>query len=438
MPSSELLSLGNEPPLVRTPPPGPQSRHWLEQASATSAPMGPPRSYDHGLVYEVARGVNVLDPDGNRYVDLAAGFGALLLGHSHPQIVSTVRQQSERLMMALGDLYPSTLRLKFEAQLIRFLGLDGWKVMLGQSGSDAITAATKTAVLVTKRPGVVAFTGAYHGLGHAPLALCGLREGYRVPFAQQLSQYVKFLPYPNDDGLANESLERLNHALEGGQVGAVVIEPILGRGGCIVPPPGFLAALAKRTRAAGALLIADEIWTGLGRAGFVTYCQSQGVLPDLICLGKGLGGGLPISACLGSRAVMQFWQTKPEVVHTATFSGTPLACAAASSTLMLLEDEKLVTRSLEQGQRWMDLIRDACGGLSVVADVRGSGFMIGVDFHVPGLATTVMFRLLERGYIVSTGGGERDVLVLTPPLIIDEAHLEPFVIALREVLEQLS
>ena len=189
--SDECL-LGNEPPLLRCRPPGPNCRHWLEQASSTGAPMGPPRRFDCGLVYEAARGINVVDADGNRYVDLVAGFGAMLLGHSHPRVVKTIQEQSERLLMALGDLYPSTARLKFERSLLQFLGLDGWKTLLGQSGSDAITAALKTAALATGRPGVIAFTGAYHGLGHAPLALCGLREGYRKPFAEQLNAWVEF------------------------------------------------------------------------------------------------------------------------------------------------------------------------------------------------------------------------------------------------------
>jgi 4-aminobutyrate aminotransferase/(S)-3-amino-2-methylpropionate transaminase len=401
--------------------------------------MGPPRSLELGLVYEKASGINVLDADGNRYVDLAAGFGALLLGHSHPQIVTTIREQSERLLMALGDLYPSTARLAFEHRLLRFLGLDAHQVLLGQSGSDAITAALKTAVLATGRSAVVAFTGAYHGLGHAPLALCGLREGYRRPFAEQLNPSVEFLPYPSNSALASEVLAQIEVILRTEQVGAVVIEPVLGRGGCIVPPPGFLAELARLTRISGALFVADEIWTGLGRSGSVTYCQALGITPDLICLGKGLGGGLPLSACVGSNAVMKHWQQKPEVVHTATFSGAALAAATAITTLDVLESEGLAKRALDRGAQWIECIRSACSGLSVVADVRGRGFMIGVDFSgKAGMASTVMFRLLERGYIVSTGGGVRDVLVLTPPLGIEDEHLDPFVRALYEVLEPLT
>jgi 4-aminobutyrate aminotransferase/(S)-3-amino-2-methylpropionate transaminase len=401
--------------------------------------MGFPRRLDVGLVYESACGVNVVDADGNRYVDLAAGFGALLLGHSHPRIVASIRAQSEQLLMALGDLYPSTARLELEGRLLQFFGLKDHQVIWGQSGSDAITAALKTAVLATGRSSVVAFSGAYHGLGHAPLSLCGLREGYRKPFYEQLNPSVDFLPYPTNESVSHDVLSKLDDLLANKTIGAVVIEPILGRGGCVVPPEGFLSALARMTNAGGALFIADEIWTGLGRAGSVGYCQSLGITPDIICIGKGLGGGIPISACMGRTSMMKNWQRKPEVVHTATFSGAAFAAATAMTTLEVLESERIPERALSEGEKWLQSIREACLGLSVVADVRGRGFMIGIDFAGrAGMASTVMFELLSRGYIVSTGGGERDVLVLTPPLVIDEKHREPFVRALREILEQHS
>jgi len=431
--------LGNEPPLLRVTPPGQKAQSSLASAIATSAPMGPPRLPNLGMVYAKATGVNVLDEDGNRYVDLGAGFGAMLLGHSHPRIVATVRQQADTLLMALGDLYPSSVRLKLERLLLATLKCDGWQVLLGQSGSDAITAALKSAVLATGKPGVLAFSGAYHGLGHAPLALCGLREGYRTVFQGQLNAHVQFLPYPMGEAGSPFVLEQAKDCLKKGGIGAIVIEPILGRGGCVLPPTGFLAELLALTREASALLIADEIWTGLGRSGHLSYCQEKGVIPDIICLGKGLGGGIPISACLGKPEVMRHWRREPEVVHTATFAGAPLASAAAVTTLQVLLSDDLPNRALREGARWMDTISAACDGLPAVVDVRGSGFMIGIDFGGRvGFASTVMFKLLERGYIVTTGGGERDVLVLTPPLNIDDRHRIPFANTLREVLETLS
>src|SRR6185295_2973320 len=166
------------------------------------------------------------------------------------------------------------------------------------SGADAVTAALKTALLFTGKPGVIAFEASYHGLSYAPLAASGLRASYRKPFAAQLNPHVCFVPYPRDVSDAELVLERVRFELVQSNVGAVLIEPLLGRGGCVVPPADFLPELGQLARAAGALTIADEIWTGLGRAGKLLFSLSDGFVPDLVCLGKGLGGGLPVSACL--------------------------------------------------------------------------------------------------------------------------------------------
>lgn len=436
---SDRLHDGNQDPAMVTVPPGPSSRDWLARATRTAVPMGPPRSVDSGIVYDRALGVNVLDVDGNRYVDLAAGFGAMLLGHSHPQICSAIEHQSQTLLQALGDVYPSQVRIELEQRLLECCGIDDGAVMLGQSGSDAVTAALKTSVLATGKSSVVGFTGAYHGLGHAPLAVCGLRDSYRMPFADQLNPHVSFAPYPADAASSALCLEVVRERLRKGDVGAVMIEPILGRGGCIVPPHGVLAELSHLAHAAGALVVADEIWTGLGRAGSWLIAPEVGLLPDLICLGKGLGGGVPISACLGRRSVMNAWQRESEVVHTATFSGAALAARAALSTLEILANKGFMLERNHAGCLWRDSIKEACFGLPGVVDVRGRGFMIGIDLGTrPGIAVVAMRRMLERGYIVSTGGGSRDVVILTPPIVIDDRHREPCVAALTEVLAGLA
>ena len=173
------------PPSIHTAPPGPTSRSWLVRHAHVAAPMGPapqpgPPS---GIVYATGRGANVTDVDGNRYVDLAGGFGALLLGHLHPTVQRVMGLQSERLLQALGDLYPADAKIALLERLTRLYPEPGAKGILGQSGSDALSAALKTAKLATGRSGVLAFTGAYHGLGYGPLAACGLRESYRAPFA---------------------------------------------------------------------------------------------------------------------------------------------------------------------------------------------------------------------------------------------------------------
>jgi 4-aminobutyrate aminotransferase/(S)-3-amino-2-methylpropionate transaminase len=437
-------------PLLGCVPPGPESRSWLVRAARAGAPMGPQavaaiargvqsEAPSGTVVFATAKGSSIVDVDKNRYVDLAAGFGALLLGHGHPSVLRAVTLESERLLLALGDVHPSDAKIALTERLAALHPEKKARVIVGQSGADAVTAALKTAVLATGRPGVVAFRGAYHGLSYAPLAACGLRESYRAPFSEQLNPRVTFVEYPGDEAAAARSLEQARASLRAGDVGAVLVEPILGRGGVVVPPAGFLEALALLAREAGALLVADEIWTGLGRSGALLRSVAAGVAPDIVCLGKGLGGGLPISACIGTDAVMQSWRREPEVVHTSTFAGAPLACAAAIATLDTLSRERLVPRSAELGARLTGAIAAALEGVRGVTAVRGAGFMVGIDLGArPGAATRAQRRLLEAGYVVSSGGGGREVVVLTPALTIAEAQLDGFVERVRGALEGLD
>ncbi|MBN2191888.1 MAG: aspartate aminotransferase family protein [Polyangiaceae bacterium] len=428
------VSAGNEPPLVRVRAPGPEARAWLARAAAVGAPMGPRRSSDANdgtIVYRDGLGSNVFDVDGNRYVDLCGGFGAQLLGHCHPAITSVVTSQSRRLLQALGDVHPAVEKVLLAERLAALFPEPGAQVILGQSGADAVTAALKTAVLCTGRAGVIAFQGAYHGLSYAPLSVCGLRESYRAPFEAHLSRDVTFAAYPADEAAATAAIGEVSSRLRRGGVGCVLIEPVLGRGGCVVPPAGFLGELARVVCEAGALLIADEIWTGLGRSGAMLRSVADGVTPDLVCLGKGLGGGVPVSACVGRRTVMREWSRDAEVVHTSTFAGAPLAAAAAVATLTELASWGLAERAELLGERFRQRLRSALG----VDRVRGRGLMIGVDVGGgPGTAVTLARRLLARGYIVSTGGGRREVLVLTPPLTIAEELIEGFVSELSGVV----
>lgn len=417
--------------------------------SDSGAPMGAPeqphlsgvKSPARGgtIVLSTGHGSNVLDVDGNRYVDLAQGFGSLLLGHSHERVVKVMTLQAERLMQAMGDVHPADAKVGLMTRLTELFPREA-AVILGQSGSDAVSAALKTAVLYTGRPGIVAFEGAYHGLGYGPLAACGLRESYSEPFREQLNPRVTRVPYPGSMADLATTLERVKRALGAGDAGAVLVEPVLGRGGVVVPPDDFMPALANEARHAGALLIADEIWTGLGRAGKWLSSVNDDSCPDLVLLGKGLGGGLPISACLGTKSVLAAWSRKQEVVHTSTFAGAPLACATALCLLDVLSKQSLVERSARLGERWLVKLDDALAGFDSVKQVRGRGLMVGVELtdRVTGGASALMQALLERGYLTSTGGGRREVLVLTPPLNIKEALLDEFTEVLSTTLRLLT
>jgi 4-aminobutyrate aminotransferase/(S)-3-amino-2-methylpropionate transaminase len=379
------------------------------------------------IVYAEGEGANVVDVDGNRYVDFAAGFGALLLGHRPPGVTRALRAQEERLWLALGDVYGSDAKLRLCERLASLYPTPDARVMLGSTGSDAVTAALKTAALFTGQPGVIAFDGAYHGLSHGPLAACGLRPSFREPFAEQLNPHVTFAPYPHDEAVLDRSIEGVARGLSRGDVGAVLVEPILGRGGCVVPPPSFLLELRALCDRSGALLVCDEIWTGLGRGGAWLAGTAGGVVPDVVCLGKGLGGGLPISACIGSDRVMASWGAHGgATIHTATHFGAPLACAAAFAVIGELEERALPERAGLLGARWMERLRQRCAGRGVRA-VTGRGLMVGVALEGGGSrALSTTRRLLEHGWIVLTGGVGGEVLTLTPPLDVDEVLLDAF------------
>ncbi len=326
---------GEDPPDVRVPPPGPMSRSALARLEQVECPAFGSRRASRAeksgaemlpIVLASGKGSNLFDVDGNRYVDLCAGFGALLLGHGPAPVLRAVAGQAERLLQALGDVYSADAKIALLERIAALHPGVSPRVLLGQSGSDAVTAALKTARLATGKPGVVAFEGCYHGLGYGPLAACGVRPSYRLPFADQLNPRVAFAPYPRGPADLDRALDAVERSLRAGDVGAVLVEPILGRGGCIVPPPSFLGGVVEAAHRHGALVIADEIWTGMGRTGAMVRSASAGIAADILCFGKGLGGGLPISACVAAEDVMMAWARDvggDGVVHTSTHAGLP-------------------------------------------------------------------------------------------------------------------
>jgi len=434
---------GDEPPEIRVAPPGPLSRSALARLEQVECPAfgqrREARAAQSGaemlpIVLASAKGSNVVDVDGNRYVDLIAGFGALILGHGAAPVLRALAGQADRLLQALGDVYSADVKI---ALLERVAALHPGlrpRVLLGQSGSDAVTAALKTARLATGKPGVVAFEGAYHGLGYGPLAACGVRPSYRLPFADQLNPRVTFAPYAHAEADVDRALAAVERALRGGDVGAVLIEPILGRGGCVVPPTAFLQAVNDAAHRHGALVIADEIWTGMGRSGAMVRSTAVGAPADILCFGKGLGGGLAISACVAAEDVMMAWAGDTEVVHTSTHAGSPLACAAAIATLDALRFRKLPARARELGETTRETLRAGLLGLPGVVDVRGEGLMIGIELDGGERALRAMRAMMARGYLVLTGGTRSETLTLTPPLTIREERLADATTALCEVL----
>lgn len=434
------MSSGQELPSIVTAPPGPRSRELAARIAAVECPAFEERRVaraarsgeDQGaVVYARGTGSNVFDVDDNRFVDLTAGFGALVLGYGPNAATEAAARAMGELTLALGDVYASELKVRATEALAGLFPEPGARVLFGLSGADAVTAALKTAALATKRPRIVSFEGSYHGLSHGPLAALGLTAAFREPFAAQLGTAVTFAPYPGGATSLDASLSAVQAALAGGDVAAVLVEPLLGRGGCLVPPSAFLVELRALCTRAGALLLLDEVWTGMGRSGALVACADAGVVPDVLCLGKGLGGGVPVSACIGRADVMAAWGGHGgTMIHTGTHFGSPAASAALLATLEVLRREDLPGRARRVGDAFRTELAQAIGS----ERVRGRGLMIGVQLDSSAHALAVARRMLARGYVVLTGGTKGDALTLSPALTIAPELLSAAARALAETL----
>jgi 4-aminobutyrate aminotransferase/(S)-3-amino-2-methylpropionate transaminase len=341
------------------------------------------------VIWAEAQGCRVVDVDGREYLDLSGGFGVAALGHRNPEVMKAVVRQAGRCVHALGDLAEADVSAELRARL----GEGERAVMLGVTGEDAVEIALRTALLVTGKPGIAAFTGAYHGTGLLALAATGF-ERFRAPFAAWLPGPVHRFRYGEDPGpLPADSA-------------CVIVEPVLGRAGARVPPDGFLERLRERCDEAGALLVADEIYCGLGRTGEL---WRSGEHADLLVCGKALGGGLPLSACLLRPDHAKAWRLGPEDVYTHTHMGSPLACAAA-----------LVV--LEQVPELLDRVR-AAGERFAAAGWHGAGLLRAKKGDA--------FAAWERGVIVIPAGEDGELMSATPPLTISDDEID-------EALERLG
>ena len=452
------------------------------------------------IVWARAQGCHVWDAEGRKYLDLTAAFGVAAAGHANPRVVRAGQRQMATLLHAMGDVHPHSLKARLAQQLSELTfgrwatecGLriaDCGKVIFGNSGFEAVEAALKTARLATGKAGIIAFEGGYHGLGYGALNATH-REHFRGPFRNQLREFGHFLPFPGmtdsvaarpsgtdaPAGLESDRRPRrsasgrgrpLNGDSRGGcptpevalaqletqlgaafrryRIGAILVEPMQARGGIRIPPPGFLPLLRHVADEYGALLILDEIYTGFGRTGTWFACEHSGVVPDVICLGKALTGGFPLSACVGRAGLMDAaWPpSSGEAIHTSTFLGHPVGCAMALAQLAELKAKRLVERTAELGA-WLavELARECAvtrGQCKMAA--RCVGLMAGIEFNSPDgkpateLCLTLMKRLLHRGFIVLPEGEHGNILSFTPPLTITRAQLQR---TLRTTFRELS
>ena len=406
------------------------------------------------IVWERAKGVHVWDAEGKKYLDLTAAFGVAAAGHANPNVVKAGQKQMAKLLHAMGDVHPHALKAQLARELSR-LTFERWakinrksevgnresgKVIFSNSGFEAVESALKTALLATGKRGVIAFEGAYHGLGYGALNTTH-REHFRGPFRSQLREFVSFVTFPNRPeqlaGIEND----IRQIFRRGNTGAILVEPVQARGGINVPPPEFLPLLRKLCDEHGALLVLDEIYTGFGRTGKWFACEHSGVIPDLICLGKALTGGFPLSACVGRAGLMDdAWPASSgEAIHTSTFLGHPVGCAMALAQISEIRRLKLCEQSESLGKFLRNELTSIKNSkLKTQNSVRGLGLMVGVELTLPGgrpateAALNAIKSLLHRGYIFLPEGEHGNVISFTPPLTISKAQLSKAVRALAK------
>jgi 4-aminobutyrate aminotransferase-like enzyme len=375
-----------------------------------------------------ARGAWVWDMKGRRYLDFVAGFGVASVGHANPRVVRAVQRQAARLLHGFGDVHPHEARARLAARLCAIAPWRDARVLWAQSGSEAVELAWKTAYLATGKPGVLAFESGYHGDSGLALSISAW-PAFRRPFSTLLPACAAWAPY----GDARAAFKRARP-----DTGAVLVEPILGRGGNVIPPPGFLRALRRETKRRGWLLIADEIFTGLGRTGRRFAFEHEGVVPDLVCIGKTLAGGMPLAAVLGPKRIMNAWlgvDTGGEAPVASTFMAHPVACAAAEAALDEIERKNLARRSERLGAIALRKIRAMTRGHREVVNLRGRGLLIGIEFRSADPARRVVEAALERSLILLAGGLRGNVVTLSPPLTLSTGELNEGLRRLRAAVE---
>ena len=437
-------------PDIKVPPPGPRARAILERDAAVVSP-----SYPRCAPFVMARGEGaaVEDVDGNVYLDFTAGIAVAATGHSHPEVVRAIVDQSSKFLHISTDFYHETQVALGEA-LAALAPVGGRaKIFFSNSGTEAVEAAIKLARHHTRRFNLIAFTGAFHGRTLGSLALTASRTVQRRGFGP-MGPGVFHAPYPNPyrpivSGLDASGSTRaclayiehqiLTHLVAPDEVAAIIVEPIQGEGGYIVPPPEFLQGLAAICAKHGMLLVVDEVQSGIGRTGKMFAIEHAGVQPDIIVAAKGIASGLPMGVTIAREDVMDW----PAGAHANTFGGNPVACAAALTTLALVQNG-LMQNAASAGEFLLHALRGLAERHRLVGDVRGAGLMIGIelvrDRQTKERATSerdaLVMAAFKRGLLVLGAGG--NTVRLCPPLVITRDDAQTAVRILDESLAEIS
>ncbi len=428
--------------------PGPKARKWIERDRAVispSYPRGYPFVMDHG------RGVEVWDVDGNRFLDFSAGIAVVSTGHSHPKVVKAIQEQAEKFIHISSDFYHQKwIELAEKINSIAPFEEDAVSFMTN-SGTESIEAAIKLARYTTKRTEFIGFFGGFHGRTMGAVTFTASKASYHRGFFPLMNGVVH-VPYPDPyrpilAGRACEDYgetvvryieeEILGRILPADAVAGILVEPIQGEGGYIVPTAGFFPALRRLCDRYGILLIADEVQSGVGRTGKWWAIEHFGVEPDIFCVAKGIASGMPLGLMVARKSLV----TWPKGSHGNTYGGNPLSCAAALATLDLIENE-LMENARRAGAYAMEKLKAMQQNHPSIGDVRGIGLMIGIEFvydrqskqHADELRDRVVDLAFEKGLL--TLGAGRNVLRISPPLTISFAELDEGLEILDQAISQ--
>lgn len=367
-----------------------------------------------------AHGCTIWDQNGKAYLDFAGGYGVFTLGHTHARVVQAVRAQLELMALSgktmfnpllgraakrLAELAPGNLQISFWCN----------------SGTEAVEGAMKLVRAATGRAKIVATQGAYHGKTLGALSASG-RDTFRTPFAPLLDP-IEHIPFGDADALQSALVD----------AAAFIVEPVQGEGGVNVPAAGYLRAAKDACERAGALLVADEVQTGLGRCGYRFACERDGVVPDVMTLAKGLSGGvIPVGAFIASASVWDRAYGKAPLLHTSTFGGNPLACTAALAAMDVLEQEHLIENASDRGRQLLDGARQIAQEFPVVIrEVRGLGLLVGIELTSEGYGGAIIPEMLRHGVTAAWTLNQQRVIRLEPPLVVTEQEVTKGLDALR-------
>ena len=435
-------------PLIQVKPPGPKASAILRRdANIVSQSM----KREYPLVLERASGVNLWDVDGNRYLDFSAGIAVMNVGWNHPRVVQAIQDQVSRLSHGAFLDFCSEIPVAFAERLQEFLPPALNRVYFSNSGAETIEAALKLARHHTKRKYFLSFYGGFHGRTYGAMSCTAARVIQRKHFGPFLP--VIHAPFPDpyhplcegSDACDIDVLHYIRHEIfrrevSPEEVAAVIVEPIQGEGGYIVPPRTFLRSLRDLCDEHGILLIADEVQSGCFRTGTFLASEQFGIVPDIVCLSKALGGGLPLGVTVASDEIM----TWPQGSHASTFGGNNAACAAGLAVLEILGEPGVSRHVQEMGKYLVERLREFQDRYSLIGDVRGLGLMVGMELvknrgtKAPaGEERNRILRMAFEQGITLLGAGE-SVLRFCPPLVMEQKEMDPGLEILDQILESLE